>query len=154
MAFLHCARSIAPKSGWLKYKKSIELYNLLDAEVDNYPICLVYPTLNYLFSIGYRNIFINSEYNESNSLYEIEALINKVVNWPTQQTRILTPDYKILFETNADERFTYVSADKLTIDKMVAAINLEGFYCTENTKSYWSDEIESGDTIDWSSAER
>jgi len=153
LAFQHCARSITSKSGWIKYKKTIELHNLLDAEVDKYPVCLVYPTLNYLYAIGYRNIFLYSEYNESNILYEIEALINKVVNWPKQQTRILTPDYKILLETNADERFTYVSADKLVIDKMVAAINLEGFYCTENTKSYWSDEIESGDTIDWSSAE-
>lgn len=152
LAFLHCARSIAPKSVWLKYKKTIEFYNLLDAEVDNYPICLVYPTLNYLYAIGYRNIFIYSEYNETKISYAIEELINNEINWPMYQTRILTPDYKILFETNVDERFTYVSGDKSTIDKMVEAINLEGFYCDTNTKPYWSDEVETGETIDWSSA--
>ncbi len=61
---------------------------------------------------------------------------------------------KILFETDFDECFTYLSSDKQTIDKIIEKLDLEGFYCNDKTTSNWSHQEQIDNIIDWNSIER
>jgi len=154
LAFLHCARRTANKDGWVKLMTVIDTNNYVAAQVDNYPEILTNPTLELLKSYGYDKVFHYSDISEERTSYNIQDLINDKNSLPESHTRILTPDDKILFETDFDSRFTYLSSDRKTIDDIVERLDLEGFYCNDNTKSYWSYKEENKDLIDWESKER
>lgn len=154
LAFLHCARRTADKDGWVKLMTVIDTNNYVVAQVDNYPEILTNPTLELLKSYGYDKVFHYSDISDERTSYDIQDLINEKNSLPESHTRILTPDNKILFETDFDNRFTYLSSDRKTIGDIVERLDLEGFYCNDNTKSYWSYEDQNKNLIDWDSEER
>lgn len=154
LAFLHCARRTAEKESWIKLMTIVDSNNYIVAQVDCYPDVLTDITLEFLKSYGYHSVFYYSDISADNTPYRIQSLIDSETRLPGSQTRILTPDHKILFETDFDARFTYLSADRKTIDELIEKLNLEGFYCNNKTKSDWSHEEQKNNVIDWNSEER
>ncbi|QGM29159.1 hypothetical protein GI482_01535 [Bacillus sp. N3536] len=47
-------------------------------------------------------------------------------------------NHSILLTTHWDSHFSMLCSDKNTVNKIVKSCNLEGFYCVERTKVYWS----------------
>ncbi len=154
LAFLHCARRTADKESWIKLMTIVDSNNYIVAQVDNYPDILTDVTLELLKSYGYNNIFHYSDISDNKTSYEIKDLIDNERGLPESHPRILTPDNKILFETDFDERFTCLSSDRETIDEIINKLDLEGFYCNNKTKTYWSHEEQNDNLIDWDSEER
>jgi hypothetical protein len=154
LAFLHCARRTADKEGWIKLMTIVDTNNYVVAQVDNYPDILTDITLELLKSFGYNNIFHYSDISDNKISYQIQGIIDNERGLPKSHTRILTPDNKILFETNFDERFTCLSSDRKTTNDIIEKLDLEGFYCNNKTKANWSYEEQNDNLIDWDSEER
>jgi hypothetical protein len=154
LAFLHCAWKNADREGWIKLKTVLDLNNYIEAQVDRYPEILTNLTLELLKSYGYSNILLYSDITSTRTSYKIQDLIDSPRGLPEDNPRILTPDDRILFQTNFDMRFTYLSADRKTIDDIVRKLDLEGFYCNDSTKIYWSYEEQKTNLIDFHSEER
>lgn len=154
LAFSHCARSTADKTAWIKFMTVIDTNNFIKPQVDNYPEILTDKTLKLLQTFGYSNILHYSDISEDKTLYNIQDLIESENALPENNTRLLTTDNKILFETDFDSRFTYLSSDKKTVDEIITQLDLEGFYCDNKTKHDWSYIEQTDNLIDWSSEER
>ncbi len=51
---------------------------------------------------------------------------------------LFTHDHNILITTHWDSHFSLLCSDKETVEQLVNSSGLEGFYCSEETKMYWS----------------
>ncbi len=51
---------------------------------------------------------------------------------------LFTHNQKILVTTHWDSHFSMICSDKETLNRIVEASKLEGFYCDEETEIYWS----------------
>lgn len=155
LAYLHAARKTADKGGWEKLIDYVNKNDLVVPQVDNYPEILINKTLDCMKQMKYDSVFLYSEYNSTNqTIYNIKDLIDDENGLPESQPRILTPDKKILFETDFDQRFTFLSSDKLVIESLILNIELEGFYCDNKTRLDWSYEEQKDNLIFLDSEER
>ncbi|MNJ92924.1 hypothetical protein D3C87_105990 [compost metagenome] len=154
LAFLHCAHRNADKKSWIKFITSINRNGYIISQVDCFPEILTNRTLKKLKDLGYDEVYHYSDISDTKKLFKVDNLIDSEEALPEPQTRLLTPDKKILFETDFDDRVTYLSSDKKIIEEIVSTEGFEGFYCNNNTKPYWSYEELTGETIDWQSKER
>lgn len=84
----------------------------------------------------YDWIWVGDEFGTERKLEYIDDLINKDT---LARHNLFTHDNSILITTHWDSHFSMIcSNDKKKIDRIIKACNLDGFYCDDNTETYWS----------------
>ncbi|CEG27081.1 DUF2711 family protein [Bacillus sp. B-jedd] len=86
---------------------------------------------------GNEWIWCGDEFGSERKLQFIDDLIHDDQSG-NQRINLFTHDHEILLTTHWDSHFSLLCSDKETVKKIVNACNLEGFYCTDRTKIYWS----------------
>ncbi len=154
ISFWHCALREADKTGWEKLMQTVHTKNYELPQVDEYPAVLTDATLSLLSDFGYHSIFLYPEFGEPIKSFHLQELINSAARIPYSNPRILTPDHQILFATDFDKCFTYLSGNTKTIEIIINKLGLEGFYCDAATKADWSFEEQTDNLINLASPER
>lgn len=153
LAYLHCGRREADRRAWLKFMRYVKKSKLIIPQVDDYPSVLLNPTFDLLISLGYQNILLYTDIDDSQVARNVTELLLSEDRLPAN-ARILTPDNKVLITTDFDDRFSYLSSDRETLKLIIDKLDLEGFYCNSSTKPGWSYSLLTGGKIDWDSPER
>ena len=154
LAYLHCARRIADREGWIKLMTLVDQNNFICAQVDILPETLINPLMSAIRTLGYSTVQEFDQMGDLRKLHTIDGiLLNE--NWDfVSYARVQTPDNKLVIDTEFDARFSYLSGSKEMVKFIIEQANLEGFYCTETTRSGWSHKEQTENVIDWDSAER
>lgn len=151
LAFYDGACRFAEKSEYRKLTNLLEkeMSDIIAPQVDELPEIIENKLLGKLQTLGYESVFIYSDIYDKDQLYAINDLIAKP-NGLISHVRIETPDSKVLVAQDFDRRFSYMLAEKSLLTNFVESINLEGFFCDDETPESWSYyEIAKRDKIDW-----
>ncbi len=151
LAFSHRARRIGRKSQLLKYRTVIEKerIEIIPPQVDWFPEILENRLMMFLETKGYEEVFIYTDIDEKNGLTKVSDILNDDEELPSH-VRIETPDSKVLVAQDFDQRFSYILGPLETVEELINTLNLEGFYCSDNTPEWWSyREIPRNDRITW-----
>lgn len=151
LAFYHRAFRIGERNEFLKLKKMIEInrVDIIPPQVDKFPEILENEILMYLKKIGYKKLYFYSDIIKKNELKSIDEQLNSSERL-IAHVRIETPDNEILVAQDFDQRFSYLFGNKTFIQEIVTELDLEGFYCDNETPESWSYEIISEkETITW-----
>ncbi|MBB2483265.1 DUF2711 family protein [Bacillus sp. APMAM] len=103
-----------------------------------FPEFLMNKILYNIKKIGYEWIWCGDEFCTERKLEYIDDLIESEHIFCNQPINLFTHDNKILITTHWDSHFSLICSDKETVGKIVDLCQLEGFYCDEYTKIYWS----------------
>lgn len=87
---------------------------------------------------GHEWIWCGDEFCTERKLQYIEDFINDNHPFGNKRNNLFTHDSAILLTTHWDSHFSLLCSDKETVNRIVNTCNLEGFYCTDKTKIYWS----------------
>lgn len=151
LAFYHRAYRFAERSEYRKLTTLLEkeMSNIIAPQVDELPEIIENKLLRKLQTLGYDSVFIYSDIDDKDQLYAIKDLIADP-NGLRSHVRIETPDSKIIVAQDFDQRFSYILAEKSLLTNVVESINLEGFFCDQETPESWSYyEISKRDKMDW-----
>jgi hypothetical protein len=154
LAYLHCARRTADRTGWIKLNTVLDQKNFVAAEVDYLPAILVNSLMDAIKSLGYSHVLEYTEVGELRCKHIIQDVLTSKERDFYVHARIATPDNKILISTDFDQRFSYLSSSKNIVDDLIRKADLEGFFCKETTRPDWSYLQQSENIIDWQSPER
>jgi Protein of unknown function (DUF2711) len=154
LAYLHCARRTADRTAWIKLNTVLDNYNYIAAEVDYLPDILINNLVAAIGSLGYTHLLEYTEFGELKQDHAIDAILTSKERDFCGHAMIATPDNRILIATDFDQRFSYLSSTKEIIDDLIAKADLEGFFCNQTTRSDWSYNEQTENTIDWHSPER
>jgi Protein of unknown function (DUF2711) len=111
---------------------------------------IVYPTeglfpefvmddlLLYIKKLGHDWIWCGDEFCTERRLEYTDDLIEDINMLHYERKNLFTHEQTILITTHWDSHFSMLCSDKQTLNKLVDASQLEGFYCTDHTEIYWS----------------
>ena len=153
LAYLHCARRTADKTAWLKLMNVVDKKNYIVPQVDHLPELITNDLFESIKSLGYSYV-LALPYGKFERNYDIDEIIESKKRVFYAETTIATPDNKIVIATEFDQRFTYLSSTKETVNQLVKIADLEGFLCDDTTKPGWSYIEQTENIIDWDSPER
>lgn len=151
LAFYHRAYRFAERSEYKKLTSFLEkeMINIILPQVDTLSEIIENSLLRKIQSIGYDSVFMYSDYEDKEKLYAIKDLIADS-NRLRCHVRIETSDSKILIAQDFDQRFTYILGDKPLLTNIIESIDLEGFFCNQETPASWSYyEVSNKDKMDW-----
>lgn len=139
LAFYHRAFSHAERTEYKKLRQLIEKerLDLIPPQVDYFPEILENKLLKRLADLGYESIFVYSDIEDKNKLEKIENILSNHEGF-TAHVRIETPDEKILIAQDFDQRFTYFFSEPQILTNLIQSLDLEGFFCNEETPEHWS----------------
>jgi hypothetical protein len=99
---------------------------------------LINKILSAIKQEGHEWIWYGDEFGSERKLEYIDDLISDGDRFGNQRINLFSHDSSILLTTHWDSHFSLLCSDKKTVNKIVDLCNLEGFYCTDQTKIYWS----------------
>jgi hypothetical protein len=151
LAFYHRAYRFAEKSEYKKLTNLLdkETSNIIPPQVDELPEIIENKLLRKLQTLGYNSVFVYSDIDDKDKLNLIDELITNP-NGLRSHVRIETPDSKIIVAQDFDQRFTYILGEKPLLIDIIKSIDLEGFFCDQETPESWSYfEISEKNKMDW-----
>lgn len=150
IAFYHRAYRFAERSEYKKLKNlEKEMPYIIPPKVDELPEIIENNLLRKIQSLGYDSVFIYSDFEDKDQLKKIEDIITDP-NGLGYHVRIETPDSRILVVQDFDQRFTYILGQRTILTDVIESINLEGFFCNQETPESWSYyEIPNQNKMDW-----
>ena len=92
--------------------------------------------LNAINKLGYKTICIGEEFGELIEVKKISDILESAES--IYERNLYTEDKKVLITVHWDSFQTYICSSKEIVQKIVQEAKLEGFYCDETTKIYWS----------------
>ena len=136
------------KNEYNKLENVFKNFSIYSSGADELPEIIENDVLNFLFKKGYTNLNISSDI-EDERIIETTKLINSEIKLP-HHPRISSIDSKYLIVVDFDCYFTYYFGTKNNIDELVREINLEGFYCNnETTESWWYEDVIDENKLDY-----
>ena len=118
--------------------KALELNNLIRPGEGAFSVFLENDMLNALIELGHEWIYIGDEFGFERKIEFIQDIIEgKATTHYAHETWYTTMN-EVLFATDWDGHFTFLCSDKQTVEKILEKHPFEGFYCTPDTKVYWS----------------
>ncbi len=151
LAFYHRAYRIGEKNEYLKLRRTIEKdrVDIIPPQVDELPEILENDILKFIKQLGYTQLYFYSDIDERNKLESIDKQIENPERLRSH-IRIETPDERILIAQDFDQRFSYIFGEKEFIINIVKSLDLEGFYCDDDTSESWSFEtIAENEKMNW-----
>jgi hypothetical protein len=118
--------------------KKIEENNIVPPDAGRMSDILYNDLLNSLKDIGHQWLWVGDEFCTERKLFFIDDLIENNEMLSFDNKIMFTYNHEILFATHWDSFFTLICGEKNYIDKSISKYHLEGFYCNEETKIYWS----------------
>ncbi|MEK3976401.1 DUF2711 family protein [Psychrobacillus sp. FSL K6-1267] len=103
-----------------------------------FPVPLITGLLESIKKEGHEWIWYGDELGTERKLEYIDDLVGDCNAFPNHPINLFTHNHSILLTTHWDSHFSMLCSDKNTVNKIVKSCNLEGFYCGERTKVYWS----------------
>lgn len=122
----------------LKLDHVCEENDLVIPPEGNFSDLLIDNMLNALLDLGHEWVYIGDEFGWERKLEYIRDIIDNKVQVNFHHESWYTPKNEILYTTHWDSHFTFLCADKETIEKILTKYPFEGFYCNEGTEVYWS----------------
>lgn len=103
----------------------------------SFPDIIMNDLLEAFKTLGHEWLWFGDEFCTERKLVYIDELIrdNDMLD---QGKNLFTHDNGILITTHWDSHFSFLCSDKETVEQLVRLSGLEGFYCNEHTKIYWS----------------
>ena len=92
--------------------------------------------LKVIKELGHNWLWVGDEFATERKLNWIEDLIEKDI--VPSHGCIFTHDHSLLITTHWDSHFSFLCSSKETIEKILSIDPFDGFYCTPETKVYWS----------------
>lgn len=151
LAFYHRAYRFAERKEYEKLKRLIEKERLdiIPPQVDKLPEIIENKLLQKLQLLGYNNVFVYSDIQAKKQLTSIEEILSDRNGLPFH-VRMETPDSQILVVQDFDQRFTYLLSNKTLLLDIVESLDLEGFFCEQDTPRSWSYyNIPDSEKMDW-----
>lgn len=115
---------------------ALEEQDLIEPDENCFPEILFDQWLHILLSMGHRWVWLGDEHCTERKLHFIQELIDSP-DLPDERN-MFTHQNEILLTTHWDSHFTLICGSKPDLEKLIEQCDLEGFYCTEETKIYWS----------------
>lgn len=103
----------------------------------SFPETIMNGLLEAIKITGHEWIWLGDEFCTERKLMYIDDLIRDN-NLLGQGKNLFTHDNGMLITTHWDSHFSLLCSDKKTVEQLVNSSELEGFYCNEKTKIYWS----------------
>ncbi len=155
LAYLHCARQTACKSEWIKLMSFIEKHTtILVPQVDFFPEVHTKPLIKKLLELNQGLLIETDRMTGEEKLVNLAQFEGLIRSFCDNIYSVTTLDNSIKFDTNFDQRFSYISANRVMLESLIKDLNWEGFFCDMNTVDDWSYQGEPIDSINWSSPER
>lgn len=125
--------------GSIKLNKYVESHEILYPDEDNFVNFLVDDILHSFRFLGYEELLIGPEFPDDNMPF------NKILRYKTDtdpsdllySKNIYAPDNKILFTTAFDYHHGFICSDRETIEKLIDKFQFEGFFCSQDTTTWW-----------------
>ncbi|WP_144513926.1 DUF2711 family protein [Bacillus sp. FJAT-22090] len=115
-----------------------EKKKIIAPEEGCFPNFLMSDLLSAIKKEGHEWIWYGDEFCSERQLVFMDDLIVDHNIFPLRPKNLFTHENEILITTHWDSHFSLLCGAKNVITSIVEASNLEGFYCTEHTKMYWS----------------
>ena len=115
---------------------ALEEQDLIEPDENCFPEILFDQWLHTLMAMGHRWVWLGDEHCTERKLHFIQELIDSP-DLPGERN-MFTHQNEILLTTHWDSHFTLICGSKPDLEKLIEQCDLEGFYCTEETKIYWS----------------
>ncbi len=119
-----------------KIDRTLDSNNLIAPSEGIFPEIVFDKWLTALTALGHKWVWLGDEHCTERKLHFIQDLIAQE-DLPNNRN-MFTHMNEILFSVHWDSHFTLICGAKSDIKKIIAAAQLEGFYCTEKTEIYWS----------------
>lgn len=103
-----------------------------------FPETLISGVLESIKKQGHDWIWYGDEFGTERKLEYVDDLVTNCDTFPIHPINLFTHDHSILLTTHWDSHFSMLCSDKNTINEIVTSCNLDGFYCDESTRIYWS----------------
>ncbi|KAA9346011.1 DUF2711 family protein [Adhaeribacter soli] len=126
----------------IKLNTYIETQEMLYPEEDVFSFFQVEDILNSLKFLGYKNLIIGPEFPETETTRASDEIT--IYSTDTDPSNLLyskniyTSDRKILFTTAFDLHYGFICSDREIIEKLVHKFQFEGFFCDQNTMTWWA----------------
>jgi hypothetical protein len=117
--------------------EAYEKYKIVEPNAGSFPEFIMNDLLRAIQVMGQDWIWYGDEFCTERKLEYIEELINDN-NMLDERKNLFTHDHNILITTHWDSHFSLLCSDRKTVEQLVSSCKLEGFFCTEETKIYWS----------------
>ncbi|MCA0970644.1 DUF2711 domain-containing protein [Halobacillus litoralis] len=119
-----------------KMKETYERYNLAPPAEGLLPDLLVNKVLEAVRSQGEDWIWVGDEFG---TVRKLEYILDLLDEDTLLGKNFFTHDHSMLITTHWDSHFSMICAnDRNRIEQMVNECDLEGFFCNDETKLYWS----------------
>lgn len=112
-------------------------HNFLLSGEGQLPDILINSLFDSINQLGYDWIWCGDEFCTERRLEKISDLINSRKRF-SEYRNFFTHHNELLVTTHWDSHYSMLCSSKKIIEAIVAASNLEGFYCDEKTEIYWS----------------
>ena len=115
---------------------ALEAQDLIEPGEGYFPEILFDKWLRVLMSMGHQWVWLGDEHCTERKLHFVQDLIDST-ELPRVKN-IFTHQNEILLTAHWDSHFTLICGSRADLERLIAQCDLEGFYCTEETKIYWS----------------
>jgi hypothetical protein len=94
--------------------------------------------LKSLKLFGNEMVIIGDEFGFEKREETIDNLLKNNIELNFSDLSLYTKNIKILYTVHWDSHFTILCSSKKTIETILNKFPFEGFFCTPETKIYWS----------------
>ena len=145
--FMHCAISIGNKDDFDKLLLfTAQADKIICPTPDYFPQILEDKVLNFFKTKKYDTLYIYTDTSREKEFKSLDSLL--LGDRLPPQVRLQTTDNKILIITDFDCCHSYFLGSLSDIKEIVDFIDLEGFYCNNQTPEHWSFyEVPSGKQV-------
>ena len=114
---------------------SLEKEKLLPPNEGEIPCTLMSEIRQGLHSLGYKWVWLGDEFCTKRKLEWLDDL-ETTEKIPCHGC-MFTADHEVLLMSHWDSHCTFLCSSKEKINRFLAQVELEGFYCTRQTEVYW-----------------
>lgn len=147
IAFYHRATQHNDKDSYEILINALKEKSLIPPQVVNFPEILENKVLEHLAQNGIDNLYCYSDFDDVEQSFSIYELIKG--DGLTFHLRLENKEKQFLIVQDFDQRFSYIFGNREFVGKMVAELDLEGFYCDDKIIEAWSFIPENHKKMKW-----
>jgi len=89
-------------------------------------------------SVGNSWVWVGDEFCSERKLHWIDDLKGNDISVIAGHCNVFAPDKSILWTVHWDSHFSFLCSNGSTLERGIAELKLEGFYCQPQTEVFWS----------------
>lgn len=99
---------------------------------------LLRPVMTIFKDLGHDWAWVGDEFCTERKLHWVDELAAPEANPIIGHANVFSPDRSLLWSVHWDSHFTFLCGSRADLERAKVSNRIEGFYCTSDTRVYWS----------------